>query len=176
MKKTMIMIVVIAFTTINICCIRSEVEERKGNENVNSTSIIPENSGMFQGQVIGSLIFNEADSSENLTNKTSLDLKLKYTDSEGNEIKQADIPPEGMTLLNNYFRAYLVFCSRSNSLEANADEKLKEDKKLNLEAQNTKNNLLNIYVNAPDGKRKISWTEAGRLNQFVAENAGKQCK
>lgn len=136
--------------------------------------------GILQGDVLsdGNIIFGQSDNIEDSINNSSLGkLWLVFSTKDNNKIAQEEIPSEAMNQLNTYFKYRLHFCLIEKKFSrSSADEKVRRDMKLMKETNKVTNELLNINIIAPDGKRKISQIEADRIMEFIIKSAVKLSK
>lgn len=177
---TFVISTILLFAFISSGCNSESAARGNDNKTLSNTAANP--SG-YNGPLQGSVVSDRTESSEkfddleiSITNASLGQLWLEFPVSNKIEAEKIEIPPEAMMELNSYFRVYLRFCSISAGDATNVNERLEREKKLSKAAFKTKNELTNAEIDAPDGRRKISWIEAGNLIKFVGESATKQCE
>ena len=135
--------------------------------------------GPLQGSVISeeTPTLSRSNNLEESIRSSSLEkLWLVFPSSNGNEESRVEVPANAMTELNSYFRYRLRFCLIPDQLgSSNVDEKVKQDMRLLRESNKVTNQLTNIEIDAPDGRRRISQIEADRLIIFITKSAVDLC-
>jgi hypothetical protein len=183
-KFTLVMYITLLFALIGIGCNNESAARGNDNKNDNKTvSNTAENPSGYNGPLQGSVVsegiesLSKSDDLEiSIINASLGKLRLEFPVSNETGAKQIEVPSEAMTELNSYYRDYLRFCSTPTGDATNINERLEREKKISKAAFKTENELTNVEIDAPDGRRKVSWIEAGNLIKFVGLSASNQCE
>jgi hypothetical protein len=117
-------------------------------------------------------VFNKSDDLEDTLNNSSLGkVRLVFPGSGTNREIRVEVPAEALQLLNAAYKHKLRSCLTSTPIDSSVQERVNKDKKLMLNLNTIKNQLLNIQIEAPDGKRKVSGLESDRLFAYAIKTA-----
>lgn len=177
MTKFCLMFFVSAILAMNFTgCINVESNTHNQNSYPDVFSNPSGSKGPFQGLIKSDSKLELAtgkNNDEKIDNTSFGKIFLVFLDSNKNEFK-TEIPAEAMFELNLYLRERLKFCIIKGPSDNSSA--VRRDRNLMLNANKTKNRLIEIQIDTPEGKRKISYEEAGKLIEYVGISTFDLCQ
>ena len=155
----------------------------KSGLNLNSQTDIrgtgSENPG-YTGSLLGTLVSDvpltlaPGDSFDESADKTSLPkLSLEFLNPQSEKVR-LELPSAATDILSDYLHYRLHYCSLQRT-ERSSEAAQKRDGDLLRKANEIRNALLAVDINAPDGMRKITYEEAGNMIEFVSKASDSIC-